>query len=129
MQEVKFWQAINQALAEEMARDDAVIVAGEDVAAPGGVFGATRGLLESFGALRVRDTPISEAAIAGLGVGAALGGLRPVVEIMFFDFIGLAMDQIVNQAAKIPFMSGGRQRMPLPCPLQSVEQKRHAERR
>jgi pyruvate dehydrogenase E1 component beta subunit len=113
MQEVKFWQAINQALAEEMARDDAVVLAGEDVAAPGGVFGATRGLLERFGALRVRDTPISEAAIAGLGVGAALGGLRPVVEIMFFDFIGLAMDQIVNQAAKIPFMSGGRQRMPL----------------
>lgn len=113
MREVKYWQAINEALTEEMASDDSVILVGEDVALPGGPFSASRGLLEKFGPLRVKDTPISEAAIAGLGVGAALAGLRPVVEIMFMDFLGLAMDQIVNQAAKVSYMSGGRQRMPL----------------
>lgn len=113
MRELKYWQAINEALAEEMARDESVTVVGEDVAAPGGPFGASRGLLEKFGPWRVKDTPISEEAIAGLGVGAALAGLRPVVEIMFFDFVGLAMDQIVNQAAKFSYMSGGRQRLPL----------------
>jgi len=113
MREVKYWQAINEALTEEMARDDRVILVGEDVALPGGPFSASRGLLEKFGPWRVKDTPISEAAIAGLGVGAALAGLRPVVEIMFMDFLGLAMDQIVNQAAKVSYMSGGRQRLPL----------------
>lgn len=113
MREVKYWQAINEALTEEMASDDSVILVGEDVALPGGPFSASRGLLEKFGPLRVKDTPVSEAAIAGLGVGAALAGLRPVVEIMFMDFLGLAMDQIVNQAAKVSYMSGGRQRMPL----------------
>jgi len=113
MRELKYWQAVNEALAEEMARDERVVVAGEDVAAPGGPFGATRGLLDKFGPWRVKDTPISEAAIAGLAVGAALAGLRPVVEIMFLDFIGLAMDQVVNQAAKICYMSGGRLRLPV----------------
>lgn len=113
MREVKYWQAINEALTEEMARDERVILVGEDVALPGGPFSASRGLLEKFGPWRVKDTPISEAAIAGLGVGAALAGLRPVVEIMFMDFLGLAMDQIVNQAAKVSYMSGGRQRLPL----------------
>lgn len=113
MREVKYWQAINEALTEEMARDERVVLVGEDVALPGGPFSASRGLLEKFGPWRVKDTPISEAAIAGLGVGAALAGLRPVVEIMFMDFLGLAMDQIVNQAAKVSYMSGGRQRLPL----------------
>jgi pyruvate dehydrogenase E1 component beta subunit len=113
MRELKYWQAINEALFEEMARDERVTLAGEDVAEPGGPFGASRGLLDKFGPWRVKDTPITEAAIAGLAVGAALAGLRPVVEIMFFDFIGLAMDQVVNQAAKISYMSGGRQRLPL----------------
>jgi pyruvate/2-oxoglutarate/acetoin dehydrogenase E1 component len=113
MRELKYWQAVNEALFEEMARDETVTLAGEDVAAPGGPFGASRGLLEKFGPWRVKDTPISELAIAGLGVGAALAGLRPVVEIMFFDFMGLAMDQILNQAAKMSYMSGGRQRVPM----------------
>jgi len=113
MRELKYWQAVNEALFEEMARDETVTLAGEDVAAPGGPFGASRGLLEKFGPWRVKDTPISELAIAGLGVGAALAGLRPIVEIMFFDFIGLAMDQILNQAAKMSYMSAGRQRVPM----------------
>jgi pyruvate dehydrogenase E1 component beta subunit len=113
IRELKYWQAINEALLEEMARDERVTVAGEDVAEPGGPFGATRGLLEKFGPWRVKDTPISEEGIAGLAVGAALAGLRPVVEIMFLDFMALAMDQVVNQAAKISYMSGGRQRLPM----------------
>lgn len=113
MREVKYWQAVNEALFEEMARDERVTLAGEDVAAPGGPFGASRGLLDKFGPWRVKDTPISEAVIAGLAVGAALAGLRPVVEIMFLDFMCLAMDQVVNQAAKVSYMSGGRQRLPL----------------
>ncbi|MCL4747229.1 MAG: alpha-ketoacid dehydrogenase subunit beta [Burkholderiaceae bacterium] len=113
MRELKYWQAINEALTEEMARDERITLVGQDVAAPGGPFGASRGLLEKFGPWRVKDTPISEALIAGLGVGAALAGLRPVVEIMFLDFMGLAMDQVVNQAAKVSYMSGGRQRLPL----------------
>lgn len=113
MRELKYWQAINEALTEEMDRDERVVLVGEDVALPGGPFSASRGLLEKFGPWRVKDTPISEEAIAGLGVGAALAGLRPVVEIMFMDFLGLAIDQIVNQAAKVSYMSGGRQRVPL----------------
>lgn len=113
MTELRYWQGINHALAAEMERDPSVVVLGEDVGASGGPFGATRGLQERFGAGRVRDTPISELALAGLGVGAALTGLRPVVEIMFDDFVTLAMDQLVNQAAKLRFMSGGRTRVPL----------------
>jgi len=113
MRELKYWQAVNEALALEMARDGSVVMIGEDVAAPGGPFGTSRGLLDRFGPRRVRDTPISENLIVGLGVGGALNGLRPVVEVMFFDFLALAMDQVVNQAAKISFMSGGRQKVPL----------------
>lgn len=113
MPELKYWQAVNEALLEEMARDDRVFVAGQDVAQPGGPFGASRGLLDKFGPWRVKDTPISEAAIAGLAVGAALAGMRPVVEIMFLDFMGLAMDQVVNQAAKICYMAAGRLRLPM----------------
>ena len=113
MRELKYWQAVNEALFEEMGRDERVTLAGEDVAQPGGPFGASRGLLEKFGPWRVKDTPISEAAIAGLAVGAALAGLRPVVEIMFVDFMALAMDQIVNQAAKTRYMSGGRLSLPM----------------
>jgi pyruvate dehydrogenase E1 component beta subunit len=113
MSQLKYWQAINQALAEEMARDDRVVLIGEDVAAPGGAFSASRGLLARFGPDRVRDTPISELALAGIGVGAALAGARPIVEIMFSDFLTLAMDQIVNQAAKLRFMTGGRASVPL----------------
>jgi pyruvate/2-oxoglutarate/acetoin dehydrogenase E1 component len=103
---LKTWQGINQALVEEMDRDPNVVLVGEDVALPGGPYGVTRGLLDRFGPLRVRDTPISEAVLVGLGVGSGAVGLRPVVEIMFFDFAMIAMDQIVNQAAKFRYFSG-----------------------
>ncbi len=109
---VSFVVAINQALREEMARDPAVYVLGEDVAV-GGPFGATAGLAEAFGERRVRNTPISEGTVMGLAVGAAVLGLRPVVEIMFVDFITLAMDQLVNHAAKLHYLSGGQLRVPL----------------
>jgi pyruvate dehydrogenase E1 component beta subunit len=113
MKELKFWQAVNEAMHEEFERDANVVLAGEDAAVPGGAFSASRGLLERFGSARVRDTPISEAAIAGLGVGAAISGLRPIIEIMFMDFLPLALDQIVNQAAKQSFMSAGLLKVPL----------------
>lgn len=113
MTQRKYWQAINAALVEEMRRDERVVLFGEDVAAPGGAFGASKGLLEEFGPTRVRDTPISEAAITGMAVGSAMAGLRPVVEIMFFDFITLAMDQLVNQAAKMSYLSMGQYSVPL----------------
>jgi acetoin:2,6-dichlorophenolindophenol oxidoreductase subunit beta len=113
VKELKFWQAINEAMHEELARDERVTLAGIDAAAPGGAFSASRGLLEKFGALRVRDTPISEAAIAGLGVGAAMNGLRPIIEIMFMDFLSLALEQLVGQGAKQYFMSAGRVRVPV----------------
>lgn len=105
--------AILEALHEEMARDPSVCVIGEDVGAAGGVFGQTKGLFEKFGASRVIDTPISESAIFGMSVGAAMAGMRPVVEIMFGDFVTLVMDQLVNQAAKIRYMSAGGFRVPL----------------
>jgi len=113
MAQLRYGQAVNLALADAMAADPSVIVLGEDIAAAGGSFKATRGLLERFGATRVRDTPISEAAIVGATVGAALSGLRPVVEIMFMDFVTLAMDAIVNQAAKARFMFGGQCSVPM----------------
>ncbi|MBS1893876.1 MAG: alpha-ketoacid dehydrogenase subunit beta [Actinobacteria bacterium] len=103
---MKFWQGINGALTEEMERDDKTFLVGEDVARVGGPYGVTRGLLDKFGPERVRDTPISEALLVGLGTGAAAVGLRPIVEIMFFDFAMLAMDQIVNQAAKYRYFTG-----------------------
>jgi pyruvate dehydrogenase E1 component beta subunit len=113
MAETRFVRAVNEALADSMAADPSVIVLGEDVAAPGGPFGATKGLLDRFGPARVRDTPISEAAIVGAAVGAAMSGLRPVVEIMFMDFTTLAMDALVNQAAKARFMFGGQCSIPM----------------
>ncbi len=113
MKETRYIKAINEALAEEMARDEAVFVVGEDVGLAGGAFGATRDLLERFGEHRVRDTPISEAAIVGIATGAAMQGLRPVAEIMFADFLTLSMDQIVNQLAKARYMFGGVYRMPV----------------
>ena len=108
-------QALNEALREEMQRDPSVMLLGEDIAVwgGGGVFGVTRGLLEEFGSERVRDTPISEAGFTGVGLGAALAGLRPVVEYMYVDFAMLAMDQICNQAAKIRWMLGGNVDVPL----------------
>jgi acetoin:2,6-dichlorophenolindophenol oxidoreductase subunit beta len=112
-QRVKVWQAINLALVEELESDERVLLFGEDVARPGGTFGATRGLMDRFGEERVRDTPISEQAILGAGVGMAMVGMRPVCEILFADFLGIASDQLVNQAAKTRFFSGGRVAMPL----------------
>jgi pyruvate/2-oxoglutarate/acetoin dehydrogenase E1 component len=113
MAETRFVRAVNEALADSMAEDPSVIVLGEDVAAPGGPFSATKGLLDRFGPMRVRDTPISEAAIVGAAVGAAMSGLRPVVEIMFMDFMTLTMDALVNQAAKARFMFGAQCSIPM----------------
>ena len=113
IQELTLGEAIREALAEEMSRDPAVFLMGEDIGRAGGVFMVTKGLQEEFGADRVMDTPIEEAGIVGLGVGAAMTGMRPVVEIMFSDFLCLALDQIANQAAKMHYMTGGQARVPL----------------
>ncbi len=104
---LKYREAITAAIAEEMERDATVVVFGEDVARAGGTFLATRGLLDRFGPSRVRDTPISEGALVGAAIGAAMTGLRPIVEIMFFDFLTLASDQLVNHAAKVASVSDG----------------------
>jgi pyruvate dehydrogenase E1 component beta subunit len=111
--EITFAQAINEALAEEMRRDPRVFIIGEDVAEAGTPFKVLSGLADEFGTGRVIDSPISEAGIAGLGVGAAITGMRPVVDIMFGDFVTLIMDQIVNQAAKTHYMSGGKLKVPM----------------
>ena len=108
-----FAQAINEALAEELRRDDRVFVIGEDVAEAGTPFKVLSGLVEEFGPERILDSPISEAGITGLGVGAAMTGLRPVVDIMFGDFLTLVMDQLANQAAKTHYMSGGNLSVPM----------------
>ena len=106
-------EALNEALDQEMLRDDRVFLMGEDVGATGGIFGVSKGLMERYGAERVRDTPISEATFVGCGVGAAIAGMRPVVEIQIFDFVALTMDMLVNQAAKFRFMLGGKPTVPL----------------
>jgi acetoin:2,6-dichlorophenolindophenol oxidoreductase subunit beta len=113
VREITLGQAIREALAEEMRRDPRVFIMGEDVAEAGTPFKVLAGLVEEFGTSRVIDTPISEAGITGMGVGVAMTGMRPIVDIMFGDFIGLAMDQIVNQAAKVHYMSGGKLKVPL----------------
>ncbi len=113
MREMTFAEAVREALREEMRRDERVFILGEDVGVYGGAFGVTRGLLAEFGEERVRDTPISEAAIAGAAAGAAVTGMRPVAEIMFMDFTTISMDQLVNQAAKIRYMFGGRAKVPM----------------
>ncbi len=113
MATMNFAQALNDAHRLEMKRDPKIYVAGEDVGAYGGIFGVTAGLKDTFGEKRVRDTPITESAIIGTAVGAAAGGLRPVVELMFVDFIGVALDQLYNQAAKMKFMFGGKAKIPM----------------
>ena len=106
-------QAVNEAIGEELRRDPSVFLIGEDVAEAGTPFKVLSGLVEEFGAERILDSPISEAGITGIGLGAAMTGMRPIVDIMFGDFMTLVMDQLVNQAAKIHYMSGGRLKAPL----------------
>jgi pyruvate dehydrogenase E1 component beta subunit len=111
--EISFGDAIKEAIAEEMRRDPTVVLMGEDVAEAGTTFKVLMGLVDEFGKDRVIDTPISEAGFTGLGVGAAMTGLRPIVDIMFGDFLTIIMDQLANQAAKIHYMSGGKWKVPL----------------
>jgi pyruvate/2-oxoglutarate/acetoin dehydrogenase E1 component len=113
MREITFGEAIREALRKEMQKDETIFVLGEDVALHGGDFGVTKGLLEEFGNRRVYDTPISETAIVGLSLGAASVGMRPVAEIMFSDFLGVCMDQILNQLSKMRYMSGGQVKLPV----------------
>lgn len=113
MSEMRYGHAINRALDDAMAADDKVVLLGEDIAAAGGIFSVTRGLMDRYGADRVVDMPIAENAIGGAAVGLALGGFRPVIEIMFMDFVALTMDAIVNQAAKLHFMFGGQAPVPM----------------
>ncbi len=105
--------AIRDVLGQEMKRDERIFIMGEDIGEQGGIFGCTRGLIDEFGDQRVRNTPISEAGFVGAGVGAALAGMKPVVELMYMDFTYVAMDQILNQAAKIRYMYGGKATIPL----------------
>src|SRR5438094_462134 len=113
LRELTFGDAVKEAIAEEMRRDPHVVLLGEDVAEAGTAFKVLTGLVQEFGPQRVIDTPISEAGFTGLGVGAAMTGLRPIVDIMFGDFLTLVMDQLANQAAKIHYMSGGKWKVPL----------------
>jgi pyruvate/2-oxoglutarate/acetoin dehydrogenase E1 component len=110
---LSYREAVAEAIASEMRRDPTVFLIGEDVGVHGGAFGASRGLYDQFGPERIRDTPISESVIVGTGVGAALTGMRPIVEIMYLDFAAMAMDSIVNQAAKVKYMFGGHAKVPL----------------
>jgi len=113
MPELTYADALREALREEMLRDPRVVLMGEEIGVFEGVYKVTRGLLKEFGPGRVRDTPISEAAIAGAAVGAALGGLKPVAEIMYMDFLTICLDQIATNAGKMHFMSGGKLRFHL----------------
>lgn len=113
MPNMTFAQALNDAHKVEMERDSNIYIAGEDVGVYGGIFGVTAGLLDQFGDKRVKDTPITESAIIGTAVGAATVGLRPVIELMFVDFIGVALDQLYNQAAKMKYMFGGKAKIPM----------------
>src|SRR5487761_1337228 len=118
MPDLTYRDAIARALREQMQRDDRTYLLGEDIGAYGGSYAGKKGFLEEFGERRVRDTPISESAIVGVAIGSALAGLRPVVELMTINFSLLAMDQIVNHAAKILYMSGGQ--VPVPCIIRMV---------
>ena len=110
---IRYREALNQALREEMQRDESVFIMGEDIGVFNGAFKVTAGLLDEFGEKRVRDTPISENTIVGMGVGSAMGGLRPVVELMTVNFALLAFDQIINHAAAIPYMFNGQVQVPM----------------
>src|SRR5437868_11610138 len=113
MPELSYREAVRDALSQAMRQDDGVFVMGEDIAEMGGSMGVTAGMLEEFGAERVRNTPISEMALAGAAIGAAMQGMRPVAEIMYEDFLTLAAEQVVNQAAKLRYMSGGQLTVPV----------------
>ncbi|MFP5200626.1 MULTISPECIES: alpha-ketoacid dehydrogenase subunit beta [Bacillus] len=113
MREISYLEAVREAMSQEMRENQDVFILGEDIGVYGGAFGVTRGMVEEFGPERVRNTPISEAAIAGGAVGAALTGMRPILELQFSDFITIAMDQLVNQAAKTRYMFGGKGKVPL----------------
>src|SRR5215212_5033959 len=113
MPNITYAQALNEALREEMRVDPRVFLMGEDIGHHGGIFRVTKDLIDEFGADRVRDTPISESSFVGLGIGAALAGMRPVVELLFMDFALVAADQIINQAAKLRYMSGGQVEVPI----------------
>jgi pyruvate dehydrogenase E1 component beta subunit len=113
MREITYAEAVREAMCEEMRRDENVFFMGEDIGAYNGAFGVSEGMIEEFGAARVRETPISETAFVGAGVGAALMGMRPIVELMFSDFISVCLDQIINQAAKLRFMFGGTVSVPM----------------
>ena len=113
MSEITYAQAIKEAMSEEMRRDENVFLMGEDVGLYGGAFGVSVGMFQEFGEERVRDTPISEAVIAGAAAGAAVTGMRPIAEIMFSDFTTISMDQLVNQAAKMRYMFGGKAKVPM----------------
>ena len=113
MREINYGQAISEAMHEEMVRDGSVIILGEDMGVMGSVFGLTKGFMDEFGAHRVIDTPISEAGFTGMAFGAAMRGLRPIVELMYVDFAPICLDPIVNQAAKMRYMTGGQVKVPL----------------
>src|SRR5512133_3576912 len=113
MPELSYREAVRDAMSTAMRHDDDVFIMGEDIAEMGGSMGVTQGMLEEFGPERVRNTPISEMAIVGTGIGAAMAGMRPIVEIMYEDFLTLSLEQIVNQAAKHRYMSGGQLKVPL----------------
>ncbi|EXX90666.1 pyruvate dehydrogenase [Paenibacillus darwinianus] len=113
MREITYLEAVREAMSQMMRENDDVFIMGEDIGVYGGAFGVTRGMIEEFGAERVRNTPISESGISGAAVGAALTGMRPILELQFSDFITIATDQIVNQAAKIRYMYGGKAKVPM----------------
>lgn len=113
MREITYLEAIREAMTLEMRKNEDVFILGEDIGVYGGAFGVTRGMIEEFGSERVRNTPISEAAISGTAIGAALTGMRPILELQFSDFITIAMDNMVNQAAKLRYMYGGKAKVPM----------------
>lgn len=113
LREITYLEAVREAMSQEMRNNEDVFILGEDIGVYGGSFGVTKGMIEEFGPERVRDTPISEAGIAGAAVGSALTGMRPILDLQFSDFITIAMDQIVNQAAKIRYMYGGKGKVPM----------------
>ena len=113
MREISYLEAVREAMTQEMERDERVFLIGEDIGAYGGAFGASFGMLEQFGAERILDTPITELGLTGAATGAALVGMRPIAEIMFMDFTTLASEQLVNQAAKLRFMFGGKATVPM----------------